>query len=80
MTGHADTAAIKAATLTEALPYLQRYAGRTFVIKYGGHAMGDPAAALDLPATSSCCGRSGSTRSSSMAAGRRSARCSKSWG
>jgi acetylglutamate kinase len=36
----------KAETLTEALPYLQRYAGRTFVIKYGGHAMGDPEAAL----------------------------------
>jgi acetylglutamate kinase len=32
----------KAETLTEALPYLQRYAGSTFVVKYGGHAMGDP--------------------------------------
>ena len=32
----------KAETLVEALPYLQRYAGQTFVIKYGGHAMGDP--------------------------------------
>ncbi|MES2754355.1 MAG: acetylglutamate kinase, partial [Pseudomonadota bacterium] len=32
----------KAETLTEALPYLQRYAGATFVVKYGGHAMGDP--------------------------------------
>ena len=31
----------KAETLVEALPYLQRYAGRTFVVKYGGHAMGD---------------------------------------
>ena len=31
----------KAETLTEALPYLQRYAGKTFVVKYGGHAMGD---------------------------------------
>ena len=30
-----------AATLTEALPYLRRFAGNTFVIKYGGHAMGD---------------------------------------
>jgi acetylglutamate kinase len=28
-----------ARTLTEALPYLRRYAGKTFVIKYGGHAM-----------------------------------------
>jgi acetylglutamate kinase len=32
----------KAETLTEALPYMQRYAGKTFVVKYGGHAMGDP--------------------------------------
>jgi acetylglutamate kinase len=28
-----------ARTLTEALPYMRRYAGKTFVIKYGGHAM-----------------------------------------
>ena len=38
----------KAQTLVEALPYLQRYAGRTFVVKYGGHAMGDPALAEDF--------------------------------
>ena len=31
----------KAETLVEALPYLQRYAGATFVVKYGGHAMGE---------------------------------------
>jgi acetylglutamate kinase len=31
----------KAKTLSEALPYMRRYAGETFVIKYGGHAMGD---------------------------------------
>jgi acetylglutamate kinase len=35
----------KAQTLIEALPYLQRYAGKTFVVKYGGHAMGEPALA-----------------------------------
>lgn len=29
-----------AATLSQALPYLQRYAGATVVIKLGGHAMG----------------------------------------
>jgi acetylglutamate kinase len=34
--------------LVEALPYLQRYAGRTFVVKYGGHAMGDPELARDF--------------------------------
>jgi acetylglutamate kinase len=32
----------QAITLSEALPYMQRYAGATIVIKYGGHAMGDP--------------------------------------
>merc|ERR1711879_24111 len=32
----------QAITLSEALPYMQRYAGQTVVIKYGGHAMGDP--------------------------------------
>jgi acetylglutamate kinase len=32
----------KAQTLSEALPFMRRYAGETFVIKYGGHAMGDP--------------------------------------
>ena len=35
-------AQLTAATLSEALPYIQRYAGRTIVIKYGGHAMVDP--------------------------------------
>ncbi|HEX8445885.1 MAG TPA: acetylglutamate kinase [Sphingomonas sp.] len=50
MTNHAPDPALlaKAETLTEALPYLQRYAGATFVVKYGGHAMGDPAAAEDF--------------------------------
>jgi len=31
-----------AKTLTEALPFMRRYSGKTFVIKYGGHAMGEP--------------------------------------
>ena len=34
---------VKAAVLAEALPYMRRYAGRTLVVKYGGHAMGDAA-------------------------------------
>ena len=37
-----------AATLVEALPYMRRFAGSTFVIKYGGHAMGSPALAQDF--------------------------------
>ena len=32
--------ALKAAVLGEALPYLQRYAGQTVLVKYGGAAMG----------------------------------------
>lgn len=38
----------KAKVLIEALPYFQNYAGRTFVVKYGGHAMGDERAARDF--------------------------------
>jgi acetylglutamate kinase len=33
----------KANILSEALPYMRRFTGKTFVIKYGGHAMGDDA-------------------------------------
>lgn len=32
----------KAAVLHEALPYIRKFHGQTFVIKYGGHAMIDP--------------------------------------
>ena len=35
----------KAAVLSEALPYMRRYAGKTILVKYGGHAMGDEAIA-----------------------------------
>src|SRR3546814_14458589 len=38
----------KAETLVEALPSLQRYKGKTFVVKYGGHDLGHPAIARDL--------------------------------
>ena len=31
----------QAQILSEALPYMRRFAGKTVVIKYGGHAMGD---------------------------------------
>lgn len=34
-----------AEVLTQALPYIQRFARRTVVVKYGGHAMTDPALA-----------------------------------
>ena len=32
----------KASTLVEALPYIRKHSGKNIVIKYGGHAMGDP--------------------------------------
>lgn len=49
MTDSSDkTTLAKAEVLIEALPYFQRYAGRTFVVKYGGHAMGNPEAARDF--------------------------------
>lgn len=50
MTDHAPDPALlaKAETLAEALPYLQQYEGATFVVKYGGHAMGDADAAEDF--------------------------------
>ena len=37
-----------AATISEALPYMRRFAGRSLVIKYGGHAMGEDALARDF--------------------------------
>jgi acetylglutamate kinase len=37
-----------ARTLSEALPYLQRYAGAIVVVKFGGNAMGDEAAMAEF--------------------------------
>ncbi|MEO9461113.1 MAG: acetylglutamate kinase, partial [Marinomonas sp.] len=37
-----------ASTLSQALPYLQRYTGAIVVIKLGGHAMGSDAAMDDF--------------------------------
>ncbi len=37
-----------ARTLSEALPYLQRYAGAVVVVKFGGNAMGDDAAMAEF--------------------------------
>src|ERR1700759_5388660 len=44
--GRVDDASAKAATLIEALPWLNRFHGQTVVIKYGGHAMADEALRL----------------------------------
>src|SRR5262249_39124040 len=43
MTTRRDQAPSKAATLVEALPWLERFHGRTVVVKYGGNAMTDDA-------------------------------------
>ena len=42
MSRHAD-ALTKAAVLVEALPWIERFRGKTVVVKYGGHAMTDDA-------------------------------------
>jgi acetylglutamate kinase len=44
--GRVADASVKAATLIEALPWLNRFHGQTVVIKYGGHAMADEALRL----------------------------------
>ena len=36
----------KAATLLEALPYIQKFSGETFVVKYGGSFMDSPDASV----------------------------------
>jgi acetylglutamate kinase len=40
--GGASAAQSQARILAEALPYMQRYSRQTVVVKFGGHAMGDP--------------------------------------
>jgi acetylglutamate kinase len=39
---------VRAEVLVQALPHMQRYDQEIVLIKYGGHAMGDPAAAEDF--------------------------------
>src|SRR5262247_2338402 len=47
--GAPASAHTQARILAEALPHMQRYDRQTVVIKYGGHAMGDPALAAAFP-------------------------------
>ena len=76
MTDIAATAEMQAALLSQALPYMQRYEGKTVVVKYGGHAMGDIGARPGLrPRHRAAQAVQASTRSSCMAAARRSPRC-----
>ncbi len=43
-----DDPMLSARTLSEALPYMRRFSGKTVVVKYGGHAMGDSQVAHDF--------------------------------
>jgi acetylglutamate kinase len=43
-----DKLVSKASILHEALPYIRRFRGKTFVVKYGGHAMVDEALRLSF--------------------------------
>jgi len=45
-----EAATQQAMTLAKALPFLRRYAGATIVVKYGGHAMGEDALAVQFAA------------------------------
>lgn len=45
---HTADAVANARVLSEALPYMRRFAGKTVVVKYGGHAMGDDKVASDF--------------------------------
>ncbi|MFI7966413.1 acetylglutamate kinase, partial [Acinetobacter baumannii] len=42
MPQHQHIGVDKAKILIEALPYIQRFTGKTLVVKYGGNAMTDP--------------------------------------
>jgi len=48
MTEKLPPAPVRAEVLVQALPHMQRYDQEIVLIKYGGHAMGDPAAAEDF--------------------------------
>ena len=38
----------KISTLIESIPYIQKFHGKTFVIKYGGNAMSDKSIAMKV--------------------------------
>ena len=42
MSTNRESAIQVASVLSQALPYIQRFSGKTIVIKYGGNAMTDP--------------------------------------
>ena len=52
----------KVKILIEAMPYIQTFRDKTFVIKYGGSAMSHESLKRESRRTWSCCGISASTR------------------
>jgi len=50
--------------LSEALPYLQRFRGKTIVVKYGGAAMKDPTLKVKFPFPSGSTSRRATRRGS----------------
>ena len=71
------TAETKAAVLAEVLPYIRRFAGSVFVVKYGGNAMTEQHLKEGFAKDITCSNSSASTPSSSTAAGRRLTKCWK---
>ena len=71
MSSHAQ----QARTLVEALPYIQKFTGKTIVVKYGGNAWCPTNSAGLSCATSSCCPWLAFGWWWSTAAGRRSLTC-----
>jgi acetylglutamate kinase len=52
--GATQDALDQARLLSQALPFMQRYENKTIVVKYGGHAMGNPPSARLSRAISRC--------------------------
>ena len=71
---------LQATLLSEALPYMQQYEGKSIVVKYGGHAMGDAALGKAFARDIALLKNLVSTRLLCMAAARKLAPCSTKWG
>ena len=69
----------RARLISSALPYMLRYEDRASSSNMAATPWATPSSPRPSPATSRCSRRPASTRSSCMAAGRRSARCWSGW-
>ncbi len=79
MTIERDAAANTAKVLSEALPYIRRYVGKTLVIKYGGNAMESEELKTGFARDIVLMKLSGSTRWWCTVAARRSVTCSSAF-